>query len=399
MIKSATLKSKKILMILSLAIFNVLLPYAFRGLKNEFKFPDGFFHYPPVDLTYKLEMTSSFERFVHDYQFYLVWILAIFTLAVYCFPNLFGFKYTLTFEQVKIARKEFLAKIKFNKFPIWFWLGLAVWLLTYIVSSPSSPLYLQFDILDEWLAYPLWWGFVFFLDGIAFKFNGDSLFSSNKRKMFLIALSSIFSWLLYDYLNAFVYSWIFPNGGNVSKYQFWFYAITGSSVFSVLVFEWYDIVKNLTNFGRRFEYGKKLKLTRKTNLLILFLLLGGMYLTVTFPFALFWLIWICPPLFIIYLFITLGMKKNISEIVSNGNWTFVAYMMITFFIQGIILEFWNYYLPHNLCFWKYDMPIYGNDTHIFEMPFFGYLGYLPFSLNCWLWYKVFEFLLSKNKSS
>jgi hypothetical protein len=59
--------------------------------------------------------------------------------------------------------------------------------------------------------------------------------------------------------------------------------------------------------------------------------------------------------------------------------------------SGFFWEFWNYgsnaFVPNrNPHFWIYDIP-YLNVIHVFsEMPLLGYIGYLPFGVQCWVWW-------------
>ncbi|HEY4336757.1 MAG TPA: hypothetical protein VGM89_12690, partial [Puia sp.] len=43
-------------------------------------------------------------------------------------------------------------------------------------------------------------------------------------------------------------------------------------------------------------------------------------------------------------------------------------------------------------YWTYVIP-YVNQVHVFEMPLLGYLGYLPFSVYCWIWFIAMAFLM------
>ena len=49
---------------------------------------------------------------------------------------------------------------------------------------------------------------------------------------------------------------------------------------------------------------------------------------------------------------------------------------------GVLWEFWNYWAVTR---WTYTVP-YASDLKVFEMPVDGYLGFLPFALECFAMY-------------
>jgi hypothetical protein len=49
---------------------------------------------------------------------------------------------------------------------------------------------------------------------------------------------------------------------------------------------------------------------------------------------------------------------------------------------GLLWEFWNYWA---ITRWTYTVP-YPPDVKLFEMPVLGYLGFLPFALECYAIY-------------
>ena len=59
------------------------------------------------------------------------------------------------------------------------------------------------------------------------------------------------------------------------------------------------------------------------------------------------------------------------------------------FICGWLWEFWNFWAPAK---WHYTFPMF-QDRKIFEMPAPGYLGFLPFALECFTMYVTAAWLL------
>jgi hypothetical protein len=57
-------------------------------------------------------------------------------------------------------------------------------------------------------------------------------------------------------------------------------------------------------------------------------------------------------------------------------------LMLSGFVCGWLWEFWNFWAAAK---WHYIFPIL-QDYKIFEMPFPGYLGFIPFALECFVMY-------------
>jgi hypothetical protein len=67
----------------------------------------------------------------------------------------------------------------------------------------------------------------------------------------------------------------------------------------------------------------------------------------------------------------------------QGRWGRTVALMLGGATSGLLWEFWNYWA---LSKWTYDLPFLGSwqRYHYFEMPLPGFLGFLPFALECWV---------------
>jgi hypothetical protein len=64
-------------------------------------------------------------------------------------------------------------------------------------------------------------------------------------------------------------------------------------------------------------------------------------------------------------------------------------------VTGFFWEFWNFWSYPK---WIYRLP-YLELLHVFEMPLFGYLGYLPFALELFALYHLLAGLLSRGRKA
>lgn len=71
-----------------------------------------------------------------------------------------------------------------------------------------------------------------------------------------------------------------------------------------------------------------------------------------------------------------------------GRWGRTVALMAGGATCGILWEFWNYWAAAK---WTYDLPFLGplEQYRAFEMPFPGFLGFLPFALECWVAFQAF----------
>ena len=63
-------------------------------------------------------------------------------------------------------------------------------------------------------------------------------------------------------------------------------------------------------------------------------------------------------------------------------------------ICGLLWEFWNYWA---LAKWTYKLPFLEDleQYRYFEMPWLGFLGFLPFALECWVVLNTILILIEK----
>ena len=103
----------------------------------------------------------------------------------------------------------------------------------------------------------------------------------------------------------------------------------------------------------------------------------GLSLIGVFPDLLFPLIWISPLLIIVSLQ-TLDGRETIFSPLTRGDWGIILSSALAALICGFFWEMWNIF---SLSKWVYAVP-FVHCCKVFEMPLLGYLGYLPFGLEC-----------------
>lgn len=298
-------------------------------------------------------------------------------LALLFFPTFFGFK--------AVTPPAPNAPIPL---PIWFWLGLATtlffwWLMWSRVTHFGSLVYYAFT--------PLWWGFIFTLDGLVYRYRkGQSLFATKPKTLAISAAVSLIGWYVFEYYNYFALgNWFYPNSETMPQLSHQavvaIFLVAYTTVWPA-IFQWYMLLNCAPSLASRYSQGPKLPINGN------FLLYTGyvlLFLMVFWPYPLFWVMWVG----VLMIFGGILIKLNIwtpFTALAQGNWTPALLMASATMLNGFVWECWNYGSTHpvepvtNPNYWVYDIP-YVNVIHLFsEMPLLGYMGYMPFGILAWV---------------
>ena len=361
----------------------VYAPYLGAYVRYNGVFPENYFKFPP----------EKIDKLLYHPTLFLIGAIIVGLIVIfYLFPTLFGFK----------KNRLPHTGLKMGKLPIWFWIGLITWAITLILlmARIDHPRWFL-----NWSFVPLCWGFIFALDGVVYSLNNSkSMFSQHPTELFGMGMVSVTGWLIFEYLNLFIkHNWHFPTADLVKHDSFLLYAVLGSSAFLPMSFEWYQLLKKLPILRLKYKNGPKLLWPKWLKILLFVLALGGLFTTPFFPDTLFWLIWLAPVVILTIALDLIRIRTPFTDIADTGNWSALMLFSLTFLIQGVLLECWNYlsghHLPgggletYNAAYWAYSIP-YLSNFYVFEMPILGYSGYLLFSIHCWLWWIAFSELMN-----
>ncbi|HLK32868.1 MAG TPA: hypothetical protein VKT29_07240 [Terriglobales bacterium] len=90
----------------------------------------------------------------------------------------------------------------------------------------------------------------------------------------------------------------------------------------------------------------------------------------------------------------LGLPSIIGDFAAGRRGRFYS-LLIAGFVCGWLWEFWNYWASAK---WHYIFPMF-QQWKIFEMPAPGYLGFLPFAVECFVMYVTASWLLARPAAS
>lgn len=278
-------------------------------------------------------------------------------------------------ERTMEARSTQVAK---HPFPAWGWWAVAWttgwWVLAWTRWSWFAP-------LQHYTFFPLWVGLIVAFNALAYRASGSCLMLREPRRWLgLFAASAVF-WWMFEWLNRFVLNWHYlavEHFGPVS------YAVHATLCFSTVlpavaaVAEWLGTCRRVQARLHAGPAWPWLAIhSRAIGAGLIALGAGGLLLTGAFPQEAYPALW-GGPLALLLGESLLRRRPGVWQELAVGNWTRGATWALAAVACGFFWEMWNY---HSLAKWIYTVP-YVDRGHVFEMPVLGYLGYLPFGLEC-----------------
>jgi hypothetical protein len=261
-------------------------------------------------------------------------------------------------------------------FPGWGWLGLAFiiifWPLAWTRLSWFSP----------WQPYtflPLWVGYILTVNGLTMRRRGRCPLTD--QPLFFLALfpaSAVF-WWFFEYLNRFVQNWHYLGIGHLSPAGYVLHATLSFATVLPAVLSTTALLATFPGLTvPLMHYRPLLPPQARFWYWLLLLTAGGGLLGIgIWPQYLYPLLWIAPLLIIIAVQGIAGQETVLAP-VRRGDWRPVWLPALAALACGFFWELWNW---QSLAHWQYSVSLVQR-FHIFEMPLLGYLGYLPFGLEC-----------------
>lgn len=279
----------------------------------------------------------------------------------------------ITFLTVLVVVTESLRK-KQRKLPAYGWVGLVVLLVA------EGLLYRRVWPVTVYFTPIAWTGYLLIADAAVFAIKGRSRFRDEPLRFFLTALLSIPLWLIFEAYNLRLANWTYAGvPTNVAAallgYGCSFATITPG------ILETADLVE-------AFGWFKPRRRVRFSNTVEnIMMAIGALCLAVPLVARvqiasyLFGLVWVGFVFLLDPVNHRLGLPSLLGDL-AEGRRGRLYSLFISGWICGWLWEFWNYWAAAK---WHYVFPIMQR-TKIFEMPVAGYLGFLPFALECFVMY-------------
>ncbi len=233
-------------------------------------------------------------------------------------------------------------------------------------------LWRRVEPLATWSYDLSWWSTILLLDAVVFLRTGASMLLSRPRAFLGLALASACYWLLYECANLRLANWYYAG----IPPDPWTRSVGVIVSFATVLPGVLEIHAALSPRSRSpaIELVRPSAALRRT-----FVIAGWIFLVLPllFPRAAYPLIW--GPAFLL-LEPWLAPRDDRALL---GRWLAgdrgpLLRMLLAGAIAGLLWELWNSRSPAK---WIYTVPFF-EDSKLFEMPWFGFVGFVPFALGC-----------------
>jgi hypothetical protein len=289
----------------------------------------------------------------------------------------------ITAATVTILVAEFLRHRR-TALPAHGWLGLgALACAEWLLFRRDEPVATYFTPI-AWTAYLL------VADAALYALRGRSRLTAAPRELARVALLSVPLWLVFEAYNLRLANWSYvglPENLLARGFGYaWSFSTITPAIFLtadvVESFGWFTAPRRPLRFSR---VGQRGMMLAGAAMLALPLVLPR-------PVAayLFALVWLGFVLLLDPLNHRLGLPSLVGDLAA-GRRDRLGSLLVSGWVCGWLWEFWNYWAAAR---WVYVFPMF-QEWKIFEMPAPGYLGFLPFALECFTMYVTAAWLVGR----
>ncbi len=246
---------------------------------------------------------------------------------------------------------------------------------------------LNVSFMKTWFFCCSWWSFILVMDSLNFRRRKASPLSDSVKNFLFSAFISVLVWLAFELFNLRVKNWTYHNLPS-SIFERWLgYFVAYASVIPAM--------NEISLFAQSFLSKKRLALfrIRGTPALLKSWFFSGIIsiiLVIIWPRLFFPFVWLCFILMLEPLNFWLKNETLLKDL-EKRDWTRFWSWLLAGLVAGFLWEFWNFWAGSH---WEYTIP-YINFWRVFQMPAFGYTGFLPFALEIFALYQLLFALYKK----
>jgi hypothetical protein len=261
------------------------------------------------------------------------------------------------------------------RFPWWGWVSgffiLCFWTLAWKRFGWFRP-------FQSFTFTPLWTSYVVFVNALTYRRTGTCLLTRQTRYLLALFPASALFWWYFEYLNRFAQNWYYIGQELFTPLTYAVHATVAFSTVLPAVMSTAQLLQSYPALRRtRFQGPLVLGNRRMHAGAMLTLASCGLIGVAVSPDYWYPFLWVSPLLILVSLQVLLS-EENLLQKLEQGQWHVVTLPALAALVCGFFWEMWNHYSYPK---WAYSIP-YVQRFEIFEMPLLGYLGYLPFGLQC-----------------
>jgi len=242
-------------------------------------------------------------------------------------------------------------------------------------------LWLKTPFMKIWFYCFAWWSFILVMDSLNFRIRKTSPLSQSMKTFLYSTFISVFVWLVFELFNLRLANWHYHDLPLSAAERWLGYFIAYATVIPAL--------SEISCFLEGFLAKKRpsfFRLEASPPFLKFCVFLGSLFLilTVAWPKLFFPLVWLCFIFLLEPLNYWLKNDTLLADLAKN-DWTRMWSWMLAGLAAGFLWEFWNFFADSR---WEYSLP-YLDIWRVFQMPVFGYGGFIPFALEVFAFYQLF----------
>ncbi len=260
-----------------------------------------------------------------------------------------------------------------------------------ILVGATILLALGWSFMQTWFYMFAWWPFILIVDSLNFRKSGISPLFESTGKFTYMLFVSVGVWLSFELFNLRLQNWSY-HGIPIQTWQRWLgYFVAFASVIPAII-ELSVFFQNALQIKKFSLF--QLKNTHSFRKFCIFLGIVCGLLPLIWPRIFFPLVWLCFFFLLEPLNHRLGNDCFLKDL-EDKDWSRFWSWVLAGLTAGILWEFFNFWAGSH---WEYSLP-YLNFGRIFQMPVFGYFGFIPFALEVFVLYTVFVYVYEKYLSS
>jgi hypothetical protein len=255
------------------------------------------------------------------------------------------------------------------------WLGVVLHLVFFVLMLRGVEPFHTFFYLFAW------WTFIPVVGAINDKRGGNSLVFGANRQLVWLAGYSVVVWLFFEIWNFELQNWRYVGVIQLTWLRWVAYAVSFATVLPAIL----EVDRLLDNFGVvRAVPGPEIRISRTVLNGCIVAGVVMMALVMAFPRYCFPLLWVGLVFILDPLICERDREASLLGRAAQGSYARPLRLMLAGLSCGILWEFWNYWSGAK---WIYTIPFF-NSWKVFEMPLVGFLGFMPFALECYLFWQL-----------
>ncbi len=220
----------------------------------------------------------------------------------------------------------------------------------------------------------LWLGYVLVVDAWTLRRTGTSPIQRSARHVAQLFLLSVPLWWVFELCNLRLRNWEYVGREHFGDLS---YFLLCSLAFSTVMPAVLGTAELCASLGpvQRMRGLARLSTGPRWDGVLFTLGLAMLFLTFAWPGVFFPLVWVSG-VFLLEAVCSWRGRRTLSRDLRAGDWRSWTSLWVAGLVCGFFWEMWNL---HSYPKWIYHIPFVA-EPKLFEMPWLGYLGYLPFAL-------------------